>query len=258
MTTRLSDSQLADIAKQKYETHQINRVPSIVVDLPSRGLIYPTTSVLRVGSVEMRYMTAYDEDILTNTNYITRGIIFDKLLQSVITTPGFDVTELNESDKTWLIVMVRITSYDASYAVTVTAPNNETISTTIELAKLKFKPFQLTPDDNGEFDYKTAAGDNLKFKYLSSNEISNLPTETAVSYLLKTAIKQVNNTRSSNEIAEWIQYTFLRSDASEFRKYMKLNSPDIDMNYEFEYITSEGVKETFLARFPIGSDFFWL
>ena len=136
MTTRLSDSQLADIAKQKYETHQINRVPGVIVDLPSRGLVYPTSSPLRAGTVEMRHMTAYDEDILTNSNYIKRGIIFDKLLQSVITTPGFNATELIEADKTWLIIMIRITSYESEYGVTLTAPNNETISTTIELSRL--------------------------------------------------------------------------------------------------------------------------
>jgi hypothetical protein len=258
MTTRLSDSQLADIAKQKYETHQINRVPGVVVDLPSRGLVYPKTSVLRSGTVEMRYMTAYDEDILTNKNYIQRGIIFDKLLQSVITTPGFDVTELIDADKSWLILMVRITSYESEYPVTVTAPNNQSISTTVNLSKLKFKSFQLTPDDNGEFEYKTLSGDSLKFKYLSSTEINNLPEDHAVSYLLHTSIKQVNSTRDANEIKEWIQYKFLRKDAAEFRKYMQINSPDVNMDYEFEYINEEGAMEAFHSRFPIGSDFFWL
>jgi len=258
MTNRLSNSQLADIAKQKYETEQINRVPGVVVDLPSRGLVYPESSVLRTGTVEMRYMTAYDEDILTNKNYIQRGIIFDKLLQSVITTPGFNVSELVDADKTWLIVMVRITSYESEYPVTVTAPNNQNISSTVNLSKLKFKPFQLKPDANGEFEYKTSAGDVLKFKYLSSYEINNLPDDHAVSYILHTSIKQVNDVRDSNTIADWVRYNFLRKDAGEFRKYMQSNAPDVDMTYEFKYTTEEGKQETFQSRFPIGSDFFWL
>jgi hypothetical protein len=258
MTNRLSDSQLADIAKQKYETEQINRVPGVVVDLPSRGLVYPKSSVLREGTVDMRYMTAYDEDILTNKNYIQRGIIFDKLIQSVVTTRGFNVAELIDADKEWIIFMIRITSYESEYPVTVTAPTGEAINAVVNLSKLKFKPFELTSDDQGLFDFQTPSGDTIKFKFLPSSVTKELPAEHAISYILSNSIVQVNEITDKQQINDWIRYKFLRKDSSAFRKYMQENVPQIDMTYKFEYTTEEGKQESFLGGFPIGSDFFWL
>jgi len=258
MTTRLSDTQLAEIAKQRYETQQRNQIPGVVVDLPSRGLVYPKSSVLREGCLEMRHMTAYDEDILTNKNYIQHNILFEKLIESVITTPGFNVNELIEADKEWLIVMIRSISYGQTYDVQVTTPSNETITATVNLANLQFKPFDLISDDNGLFEYKTDKQDVLKFKFLSANTMKSLPDDRAVTFILNNSIFQVNDITDKNKISNWIQYKFLREDSSKFRKYMQLNAPEVDLSYEFNHINTQGKQETFRARFPIRSDFFWL
>ncbi|WP_286982484.1 hypothetical protein, partial [Haliea sp.] len=60
------------------------KFPSEVIDLPSKGLLYPKDNPLSSGQVEMKYMTAKEEDILTNQAYITKGIVIDKLLESLI------------------------------------------------------------------------------------------------------------------------------------------------------------------------------
>ena len=67
-----------------------NKFPSEIVDLPSKGLLYPEDSPLKKGTVEMKYMTAKEEDILTNQNYIEKGVVIDKLLQALIVTEGVD------------------------------------------------------------------------------------------------------------------------------------------------------------------------
>lgn len=258
MTNRLSDSQFAEIAKQKYQTQRTNQIPGIVVELPTKGLVYPESSVLRNGTVEMRFMTAYDEDILTNKSYIQKLIVFDKLIESVVTTEGFNVNELVEADKEWLIIMIRISSYDELYPVTITTPDKQTISATIDLRKLTFKQFDLKPDSNGEFDYQTESGDKLKFKYIPSSILNKAPSEQTISYLLKNQITQINDIRDKHEIEDWIRYKFLRKDSSKFRNYMYDNRPSVNLTYNFEYTTTEGKLETFEAGFPIGPDFFWL
>ena len=53
------------------------------IKLPSKGLVYPIDNPLSSGEVEIKYMTAKEEDILTNTNYIDKGIVLDKLLESL-------------------------------------------------------------------------------------------------------------------------------------------------------------------------------
>ena len=68
------------------------KFPTEVIDLPSRGLLYPKDSPLASGKLEMKYMTAKEEDILTNQNYIQKGIVIDKLLQSLI------VSKINYTD----------------------------------------------------------------------------------------------------------------------------------------------------------------
>ena len=60
------------------------RFPTEVIDLPSKGLVYPESSLLSSGTIELKYMSAREEDILTNQNYLEKGIVIDKLLQSLI------------------------------------------------------------------------------------------------------------------------------------------------------------------------------
>ena len=59
-------------------------IPTEIVELPSKGLIYPPSSPLSKGEVEMKYMTAKEEDILTNQNYINKGTVLDELIKSLI------------------------------------------------------------------------------------------------------------------------------------------------------------------------------
>ena len=61
-------------------------LPTEIVELPSKGLLYPEGHPLASGEIEIKYMTAKEEDILTNANYIQNGNVLDKLLESVIVT----------------------------------------------------------------------------------------------------------------------------------------------------------------------------
>ena len=88
--------------------------PSEIVTLPSKGLLYPQDSPLRKGTIEMKYMTAREEDILTNQNYISKGIVIDKLLQSLIVTP-INYDELLVGDKNAILVASRILGYGSDY-----------------------------------------------------------------------------------------------------------------------------------------------
>ncbi len=62
------------------------KLPTETIELPSKGLLYASDNPLSSGTIEMKYMTAKEEDILTNQNYIKNGTVIDKLLQSLIVT----------------------------------------------------------------------------------------------------------------------------------------------------------------------------
>lgn len=247
VTTRLGNQDIVNLARQRFETQQRSKLPSVIASLPSGGKIYPESHPLRSGKIDMRYLTAYDEDILTNISYIKEGVMFDRLLQSIVMT-DVDVADIAPVDKDGLIIYARILSYGADYPVQVTDPETgSTLTRTVDLQKIQYLPFELESDENGEFSYNV--GEHvIKFSYLG-RDTNNL----SVSEILKTIIRQVDDSRSAEYIDEFIRYHFLARDAKEFRKYYADNSPGLDLTYEFEGENGG----TFKAGFRLGTDLFW-
>ena len=249
LTDRVSNQDLVLLAKQQYEQDKRKTIPSEVVQLITNGQVYPKTHPLRSGKIEMRYMTAYDEDILTNPSYLREGIIFDKLIEALIVTP-VDYATISKIDQTGLIIAARILSYGKDYPVTVTDPNTKNkLTRTIDLTKILPKRFDLESDENGEFDYTLETGTQLKFRFLSTGD----GEELKISEFLERTIMQVNDSRNLEDIKNFIRYEFFAKDSKKFRTYVVNNIPDLDMKYEFE--GEDG--STFIAGFPIGTDFFW-
>ena len=90
------------------------KFPTELVDLPSKGLLYPKDHPLSSGKVELKYMTAKEEDILTNQNYLKDGTVIDKLLQSLIVTK-FNYDDLLVGDKNAILITARVLGYGKDY-----------------------------------------------------------------------------------------------------------------------------------------------
>jgi len=249
MTDRVSNQELIQLAKRQYEQEKRNTIPSEVITLLSRGMVYPKNHPLRSGTIEMRYMTAYDEDILTNPSYYEQGVVLDKLLEALIVTP-IDYSTVSRIDKNGLIIAARILSYGKDYPVVVRDPKTKNeLNRVVDLSKLNTGEFNLQSDDNGEFDYTLTDGTQLKFKFLSTGDETDLKT----SEFLERSIMQINESRSPDEIREFIRYKFFAKESRQFRDYIAKNMPDLLLRYEFE--GEDG--STFISGFPIGTDFFW-
>ena len=247
--TNKIDPNVIELAKQRFETKQRSKLPSIIVELASSGKIYPESSLLRAGQIEMRYMTAYDEDILTNTSYIKNGVVFDKLLESIIVTEGINVKEISTFDKNGLIMYARILSYGADYPVQIKDPETgNMLERSIDLRQVGFKSFTLNSDSNGEFDYDIN-GNKIKFSYNVNLDMIN----SSVTEMLATIIKQVNGNRAASDIENFIRYELLAKDSRDFRSYFLENVPGIDLTFEFEGENGG----TFKSGFQLGSDLFW-
>jgi len=247
--TNKIDPNIIELAKQRYETKKRSTLPSIIISLASSGKIYPESSPLRSGQIEMRYMTAYDEDILTNTSYIKNGVVFDKLLESIIVTEGVNVQEISTFDKNGLIMYARVLSYGADYPVQIKDPETgNMLERSIDLRSVGFKSFDLQSDANGEFDYNIN-GNKIKFSYNIKLDMLN----SSVTEMLATIIKQVNETRATSDIENFIRYELLAKDSREFRSYYLENVPGIDLTFEFEGENGG----TFKFGFQLGSDLFW-
>ena len=111
------------------------KFPTEEVELPSKGLLYPKDNPLSSGKVEIKYMTAKEEDILTNQSFIQKGTVLDKLLQSLIINKDIKTEDLFVGDKNALFVAARILGYGKEYKVTIAGK-----SETIDLTELENKP----------------------------------------------------------------------------------------------------------------------
>ena len=110
------------------------QLPTETVELPSKGLLYAKDSPLASGTIEMKYMTAKEEDILTNANYLNNGTAIDKLLRSLVVDKKIRYNDLLVGDKNAMMVAARVLSYGKDYIFTY---NNE--EHTVDLSTLKLK-----------------------------------------------------------------------------------------------------------------------
>ena len=240
---------------------QTKKFPSEIIDLPSRGLLYPKDSPLSSGKIEMKYMTAKEEDILTNQNYIARGIVIDKLIQALIIDKSIDYSQLLYGDKNALLVAARILGYGEIYDFTY---GGEKIN--VDLSKLDSKLLNedLFKEGVNEFEYTLPTTKRvLKFKFLTHKDERDIEQEVKglqklnkdsnpeLSTRLKYIIQSVDGVTDKGGIRSFVDNEFLARDARAFRNYYASIQPDIDLTFYPEGGPEEGVD------IPIGVTFLW-
>ena len=242
--------------------------PPEEVTLPSKGLLYPEDSLLSSGTIEMKYMTAKEEDILTNANYIKNGVAIDKLLSSLIASPiKFD--DLLIGDKNAIMIAARILGYGAEYEVKMTHPETGVMSPgIINLTNVKDKILDESKIIKGENEFEftlPTSKVNITFKLLTNsdekkidNEVTGLKKLNKPSsegtIMLKHTIKSVNGDSTLKTIREFIDNTLLARDARALRQYINEISPGIDLNTEVEFEDGHVMSD---VKLPINLNFFW-
>jgi hypothetical protein len=238
-------------------------LPTETVELPSKGLLYPKESPLSSGTIEMKYMTAKEEDILTNQNYIKNGTVIDKLLQSLIVDKKINYGEILVGDKNALLIAARILSYGKDYQV---VHKGEEITVDISLLKNKELDAGLIKDGKNEFTFKLPTTDNtVTFKLLTHKDqglidseikgLTKLNTDSSaeISTRLKYMITSVNGITERKDIRDFVDNFLLARDARELRNYYAEIQPDVDMT--IQVTDQDGGKEE--VEVAIGLNFFW-
>tara|TARA_R110000868_G_scaffold63133_6_gene190312 strand:- start:764 stop:1513 length:750 start_codon:yes stop_codon:yes gene_type:complete len=238
-------------------------LPTETVELPSKGLLYPKDSPLAEGKVEIKYMTAREEDILTNANYIRQGVVIDKLLESLIITP-IKYTDLLVGDKDALMMAARILGYGKDYDFTY---GGEKV--TVDLSTLKPKELDETlvkEKHKNEFEYKLPNTDNVvTFKLLTQKDDKDIDAEleglkkinkTANNELttrLKYMILSINGNYERSAVRQFVDTAFLARDSRALREYYTQVSPGVETKVKFQ--TEFGDEEDINIQFT--SNFFW-
>ena len=241
---------------------QKHQFPTEEVTLPSKGLLYPEGSPLKKGVIEMKYMTAREEDILTNQNYIEKGTVIDKLLKSLIVTP-INYNDLLLGDKNAILIAARILGYGKDYEF---EHNGE--SHTVDLTTIGDKPLneELVTKGENKFSFTLPTSKvDITFKLLThgddtaiSNELKGLKkinknSSANASTRMKHIITSINGNYEKATVRKFVDNELLARDARELRNHISNIQPDIDLTFNYEDKNGDPVN----VAFRIGINFFW-
>lgn len=242
--------------------------PTEVIGLPSRGLVYPESSPLSKGELTIKLLTAKEEDILTSTNLIRKGIVLDKLLEAIVVEPGVNINDLLIGDKNAILISTRVLAFGPEYKVSVTDPSEgEPVEVTVDMTKLNIKDVDYNLlNRNNEYEFVLPkTGVPIKFKLLThGDELAIQKDIEASEKTLKQGndiqaryrrmITEVNGNRDFGYISNYVANQLLAADSKALRKYIGSISPDVDLKFDY---TSPFTGETEALRVPVGVDFFY-
>ena len=235
------------------------KFPTEEIELPSKGLIYLKDNPLSSGKVEIKYMTAKEEDILSNQSFIEKGIVLEKLLKSVIVDKNINIDDLIVGDKNALLIATRILGYGSNYDISVkgqtytldmsTLENKEIIESDYTAGKNEFS--FTTPSTNTILTYQLATG---KLEKQIEREIAGLKKlnkegSAELTTRLKYLITSVNGSEEKKDIRDFVDNHFLARDSRAFREHISSTQPDVNLSY----ILDNGEE----VVVPIGLNFFW-
>ena len=237
--------------------------PTEVIDLPSKGKFYPEGSPLRSGQLELKYMTAKEEDILTSQNLIKKGIVLDKLVDSLIVTKGVSHEDLLLGDLNAVMVASRILGYGKEYPVTATcAKCGVSGDHTVDLTQLETKDI---PEDASLELVLPVSKKKLKLRLLTRKTEKDIEAElesikkigmqvepettTRMRYL----IAEVDGSTNPKDIRDTIE-NMLVADTRALREFYRTVTPDV--KFETAYVCAN-CGEASTLPISIGLNFFW-
>ena len=239
------------------------KFPTEFVDLPSKGHFYIDGHPLSTGKVELKYMTAKEEDILTSQNLIKQGKVIDVLLQSLIVDKKIKLDDLLIGDKNAIMVAARILGYGKKYQFNYDGVEQEVDLTTLEPFDIDVKKF--TKGQN-RFDYTLPNSERtIEFKLLTGMDEKRIDAEikarekltkeqsSELTTRLKHMILSVDGKTEKSYINNFVDNEFLSLDSLEFRKCLTSITPDVDMSTTIMDSNGKELEVTI----PVTVRFFW-
>jgi len=245
------------------------KFPTETIDLPSKGWYYDPESLLASGQIELKYLTAKEEDILTSTNLIQKGLVIDRLLESLIVNKDVKFTDLLIGDKNAIMIASRILGYGKDYDARITCMACGKVNDVrVDLTSIDDKeiPEPKTKGDNS-FEYKLPVSKRtVNFKLLTQGDENKIDEEVAryrkvdpdidrtLTTRLKHIITAVDGDETPANVRNFVDNEFLARDSKAFRTHYQTVTPDIDLFVDHH---CPNCKDERRVTVPIGVDFFW-
>ena len=239
-----------------------------IISLPSQGLCYPESNPLSKGEIELKYMTAREEEILSSQSLIKKGVVLDKLFEAIIVDKAINPDDILLGDKNAIMLATRILGYGPDYKIELDLDNGDRHEVNVDLGKVQTKEVDFTKlNRENRYSFKTSLGNQLIFKLLSHGDEKKIDADVnAMKRLNKEAggnelttryrymIVSVDSKEDTKSITDFINNKFLAKDTKAFREYLKVLQPDIKLEFDF---TNPETGETEVRPIPMGVNFFW-
>lgn len=240
--------------------------PTEVLDLPSGGKVYPKDHPLSSGQITIKLMTAKEEDILSSQNLIKKGIVLDKLFESIL-VDNLNPNDIIIGDKNAIILATRLLGYGPDYEFSFySSKKGEVINAKCDLSLIQTKEVDLSGfNHKNEFEFVTPLGKNrITFKLLTHGDEKDIDKEIAalqkinkdvssdITTRLRYMIKAVDGNSDIGHVAKYIN-GMRALDSRAFREHVTKMSPDMDMTFKHTHEDGE-VEE---APISLGVSFFW-
>ena len=242
------------------------KFPTEDVNLPSKGYFYPKDNPLASGKVEMKYMTAKEEDILTSPNLLKQGTAIDKLLEALIVDKKVKLDDLLIGDKNALIIAARILAYSKRYDFAAIDDVGEETTAAVDLTTLNDKEldFKNIPQGVNEFPFKLPNSEReVVLRILTHKDEVELSKEaealqkakmsTGMTSRMKKMLVSVDGKSERVHINKFVDEELLSVDALEMRKYLFTITPDVDMSTTATY--ADGTEREVVVQ--VTAQFFW-
>jgi hypothetical protein len=243
-------------------------VPFDVIKLPSGGKVYKGTTLEGRDSLEVQYLTATQEDIMTSPNLIDSGRMLDVLLRSVVRDKSVNTDELTISDRNTIVVWLRATGYGAEYPAIIKCENcGQNHKNEFDLNNLETRELEVEPSESGLFEFMLPVSKKVvKFRFMTcadENELENKvksrnkalggAVDATMSMRVAQQIQEVDGQTSDEYIYRFVS-TLLSADSRAFRKYSASIEPGLDMEQDSECPSCGHVAKEVI---PIRANFFW-
>jgi len=246
--------------------------PTEVIDLPSQGHFYPNGHPLSSGKIELKMMTAKEEDILMSQNLIKKGIVLDKLLENLIVDKNIKLDDILLADKNAILVSARRLAYGDAYGpVEVTCPKcREVDQITFNLGEIKNEEFDFSNYTKGQNSFEFVlpySKKTIRYRILThkdeqqienelkaNNKILKGSSSNEVTARLRCMIISVDGEDDRNYIKKYVETEMVSRDALALRQYIKKNTPDVDLNFNF---TCSSCSHEERLGVPLTVTFFW-
>ena len=240
------------------------KFPTEIVPLPSKGEFYPEGHPLSSGNVEVKYMTAKEEDILTSQNLIKQGKLIDVLLESLV-QGEFDMDDMLIGDKNAVMIAARVLGYGKEYEFELEDPlTGEKEKHILDLTTLEHKEVDFDGDYTFELPHSKRV---LGWKFITQGDENQIAEElkalrkvtkkSGIEQEVTTRLRKVITSIDGNEdvatINNFVNNEFLSRDSKAFRDYLLSVTPDVDLNIIVDFSSGEAVDITV----PMTVEFFW-